>query len=108
MKARGGSVEQVVSRLPCPLIEAQNLNAPKSLKTPEPLSGRIGENGNFFTFSQNIFEKSLSLPYLRRDYFSMPGRANIWQPGKPVTERYSIEAEGELNDDYSRETQRSS
>jgi hypothetical protein len=31
MKSRGGSVEQVVSRPPFPLIEAQNLNAPKPL-----------------------------------------------------------------------------
>jgi hypothetical protein len=77
-------------------------------KTPEPLSGRIGENGNIFTFSQNIFEKSLSLPHLRRDYFSMSSRANIRQPGKPATKRHSIEAEGELYDDYSRKTQRSS
>jgi hypothetical protein len=76
-------------------------------KTPKPLSDWIGENGNFFTFSQNIFEKSLSLPHLRRDYFSMSSRANIWQPGKPVTKRHSIEAEGELYDDYSRKTQRS-
>ncbi|GHU81982.1 hypothetical protein FACS189468_5570 [Spirochaetia bacterium] len=31
MKNRGGSVEQVVSRIPLPLIEAQTLNAPKPL-----------------------------------------------------------------------------
>ena len=31
MKNRGGSVEQVVSRPPFPLIEAHNLNAPKPL-----------------------------------------------------------------------------
>jgi hypothetical protein len=77
-------------------------------KTAKPLSDRIGENGNIFTFSQNIFEKSLSLPHLRRDYFSMSSRANIRQPGKPATERHSIEAEGELYDDYSRKTQKSS
>jgi hypothetical protein len=119
MKARGGSVEQVVSRTPFPLIEAQNLNAPipfisfgsisyNTPKTPEPLSDWIGENGNIFTFSQNIFGKSLSLPHLRRDYFSMSSRANIRQPGKPATKRRSIKAEGELYDDYSRKTQKSS
>jgi hypothetical protein len=118
MKARGGSVEQVVFSHPFPLIEAQNLNVPiifisfgsishDTQKTPKPLSGRIGENGILFTFSQNIFGKSLSLPHLRRDYFSMPSRANIRQPGKPEIEQHSIEAEGELYDDYSRKTQRS-
>jgi hypothetical protein len=76
-------------------------------KTPKPLSEWIGENGNFFTFSRNIFEKSLSLPHLRRDYFSMSSRANKRQPGKPATEQHSIEAEGELYDDYSRKNQRS-
>jgi hypothetical protein len=78
-----------------------------SYNTPEPLSDRIGENVNFFTFSQNIFGKSLSLPHLRRDYFSMSSRANIRQPGKPETERHLVEAEGELYDDYSRKAQRS-
>jgi hypothetical protein len=62
---------------------------------PKPLSDWIGETGNIFTFSQNIFRESLSLPHLRRDYFSMPSRANIWQSGKPETKRHSIEAKGE-------------
>jgi hypothetical protein len=65
-------------------------------KTPKPLSGWIGENENIFTFSRNIFEKPLSLPHLRRDYFSMSSRENIRQPGRPAAERRSIEAKGEL------------
>jgi hypothetical protein len=77
-------------------------------KTPEPLSDWIGENGIFFTFSQNIFEKSLSLQYFRRDYFSMSNRANIRQPGKPATERHSIEAKGALYDNEGKQTQKSS
>jgi hypothetical protein len=76
-------------------------------KTPKLLSDWIGENGNFFTFSQKIFGKSLSLPHFGRDYFSMPSRANIRQPGKPATEQHLIEAEGALYDDYSRKTQKS-
>jgi hypothetical protein len=76
-------------------------------ETPETLSNRIAKNAKIFRFSQNIFGFPLSLPKFRRDYFNMPSRANIRQPGKPATEQHSIEAEGELYDDYSRETQRS-
>jgi hypothetical protein len=80
-------------------------NSMETPKTSETLSDWIGENGKIFTFSQNIFGFSLSLSKFRRDYFSMSSRANIRQPGKPATEQHSIEAEGELYDDYGRKTQ---
>jgi hypothetical protein len=77
-------------------------------KTPETLSKRIVKNVNFFRFSQDIFAKSLSLQYFRRDYFSMSNRTNIRQPGKPVTERHSIEAKGAFYDNEGRQAQKSS
>jgi hypothetical protein len=105
----------------CLIMQGQRLSSPILLvifisfgfishntpKTPEPLSIRIGKDVDFFRFSQNIFGKSLSLPHYRHDHFSMSNRANIRQPGKPVTKRHSIEAEGVFYDDYGRETQES-
>jgi hypothetical protein len=83
-------------------------NSGETLKIPEPLSDWIAKNGKNSLFSQNIFEKPLSLAQIRHDYFGMSSRTNIRQPGKPATERLSIEAKGELYDNEGRRSQKSS
>jgi len=67
-----------------------------SVKTAETLSIGIVKTVNILRFPQKSYVKSLSLPIIRRDYFSMSDRANIRQPGIPATERHSIEAKGVL------------
>ena len=67
-----------------------------SIKTAEPLSIGIVKSGNIFRFPEKSYVKSVSLPIIRRDYFSMSDRANTRQPGTPATERLSIEAKGVL------------
>jgi hypothetical protein len=74
-----------------------------NVKTPETLSIGIVEIVKYFRFSQNIFEKPLSRPEFRHDYFGMSGRANIRKPGIPATELYSIEYEGVLYDNEGRQ-----
>jgi len=118
MKNRRGPVGQVVFAFPFPLIEAQTLNAPNpfivigisyvSAKTAEPLSGRIVEIVKNSQIQENIFRFSLSLPCFRHDYFGMSKRANIRQPQKPAAKRHSVEAKGALDENYSRQTQKSS
>jgi len=79
-----------------------------SVKTAEPLSQWIVKTENIFRFPRKSYVKSLSLPIIRRDYFSMSDRANIRQPGTPATERRSVEREGVLYDDEGRKAQKSS
>jgi len=79
-----------------------------SVKTAEPLSIGIVKSGNIFRFPEKSYVKSLSLPIIRRDYFSMSDRANIRQPGTPATELRSVECEGVLYDDEGRKAQKSS
>jgi hypothetical protein len=77
-------------------------------KTLVSLSGWKVKIEKNFQISQNFFEKSLSLLHFRHDHFSMSNRTNIRQPGKPATERHSIEAKGVFYDNDGRQSQKSS
>ena len=107
------------------IFEVHNLNAPKPLiymaalravyifcmtiisynttKTSEPLSIWIVKTEKNIQISQIIFGNRLSILNLRHDTFNMSNRANIRQPGKPATERHSLEAKGELYECISQE-----
>jgi hypothetical protein len=72
---------------------AISYNTAKNTETTfQPDSG----NRENFQNSAIFFENRLSLPQIRHEYLSMPERVNIRQPGKPATERHSIEAKGVL------------
>jgi len=76
-----------------------------NMKTLEPLSIGIVKIENILRFFQKNYVKSVSLPIIRRDYFSMSDRANIRQPGIPATELRSIEREGVIYENDSRRCQ---